>query len=186
MWVTLLCALLGAALSILIRTRLPVRQCSNCENAVCRRCASRRRDQVFCADCSGSLREASTPEFARLLLARRRRTMRRASARWRTAFATLLPGLGPAFVDRLGLTWSMLLLGMAGITTFVGAPGPFPYDARVGPLGAMHLNWVGFAAFCLASAISLATYLALRGADKLREVEPESVKRAVARVPRAA
>jgi tetratricopeptide (TPR) repeat protein len=184
--VTLLCALLGAALGILIRTKLPVRECSNCENAVCRRCAARRRDQVFCADCSASLREASTPEFARLLLARRRRTVRRASARWRTAFSTLLPGLGPVFVDRLGLAWGMLVLGMAGFTGFLGTPGPFPYDARVGPLAAMRLNWGGFAVFCLAVAISLVTYLALRGPDKLREIEPESVKRAVARVPRAA
>ena len=185
-WVTLLCALLGAVLGILIRTKLPVRQCSNCENAVCRRCAARRRDQVFCADCSASLREASTPEFARLLLARRRRTVRRASARWRTAFATLLPGLGPVFVERLGLAWGMLVLGMAGLTGFVGTPGPFPYDARVGPLATLHLNWGGFAVFLLAVALSLVTYLALRGTDKLREIEPESVKRAVARVPRAA
>jgi tetratricopeptide (TPR) repeat protein len=185
-WLTLLCALLGAALSILIRTKLPVRQCSNCENAVCRRCAARRRDQVFCAGCSASLREASTPEFARLLLARRRRTVRRASARWRTAFSTLLPGLGPVFVEKLGLAWGTLVLGMAGFTSFFGAPGPFPYDARVGPLSAMRLNWGGFAVFCLAIAVSLVTYLAMRGPDKLREVEPESVKRAVARVPRAA
>jgi tetratricopeptide repeat protein len=185
-WVTLLCALLGIAIGVLIRTKLPVRQCSNCENAVCRRCASRRRDQVFCAGCSASLREASTPEFARLLLARRRRTVRRASGRWRTAFSTLLPGLGLVFVDRLGLAWGALVLGMAGLTAFVGTSGPFPYDARVGPLAAAHFNWAAFAVFCLAIAISLVTYLALRGPDKLREVEPESVKRAVARVPRAA
>jgi hypothetical protein len=50
----------------------------------------------------------------------------------------------------------------------------------------MRLNWGGFAVFCLAIAVSLITYLAMRGPDKLREVEPESVKRAVARVPRAA
>jgi len=185
-WVTLVCALLGIALGVLIRTKLPVRQCSNCENAVCRRCASRRRDQVFCAGCSASLREASTPEFARLLLARRRRTVRRASGRWRTAFSTVLPGLGPVFVDRLGLAWGALVLGMAGVTGFLGTPGPFPYDPRVGPLSAEHLNWAAFALLCLAIAISLVTYLALRGPDRLREVEPESVKRAVARVPRAA
>jgi hypothetical protein len=141
---------------------------------------------VFCADCSASLREASTPEFARLLLARRRRTVRRASARWRVAFSTLLPGLGPVFVEKLGLAWGMLVVGMAGFTSFFGTPGPFPYDARVGPLSVMRLNWGGFAVFCLAIAVSLITYLAMRGADKLREVEPESVKRAVARVPRAA
>jgi hypothetical protein len=50
----------------------------------------------------------------------------------------------------------------------------------------MHFNWAAFALLCLALAISLVTYLALRGPDKLREVEPESIKRAVARVPRAA
>src|SRR5215468_3248741 len=170
--VTLLCALLGAALGILIRTKLPVRECSNCANAVCRRCAARRRDQVFCAGCSASLREASTPEFARLLLGRRRRTVRRASARWRTAFATLLPGLGPVFVEHVGLAWIMLVLGMAGLTGFVGASGPFPYDARVGPLAVTHLNWGGFVVFCLAVAVSLVSYLALRGPDRMREVEP--------------
>jgi hypothetical protein len=141
LWITALCTLLGFAVGVLIRVKLPVRQCSNCDGAVCRRCAARRRDQVFCAGCSASLREASTPEFARLLLARRRRTVRRGSARWRTAFATLLPGLGPMFVNRLGFAWTLLIAGMIGITSFVGVPGPFPYDPRVGPLAALHLPW---------------------------------------------
>jgi hypothetical protein len=186
LWLTALCALLGFGLGLLIRVKLPVRQCSNCEGSVCRRCAARRRDQVFCAGCSASLREASTPEFARLLLARRRRTVRRGSARWRTGFSTVLPGLGPMFVNRLGLAWALLLTGMVGLTSFIGVPGPFPYDPRVGPLAALHLHWGGLVLFAVAVTLSLITYLALRGPDKLREIEPDSVKRAVARLPRAA
>jgi len=186
LWLTALCALLGFGLGLLIRVKLPVRTCSNCEGPVCRRCAARRRDQVFCAGCSASLREASTPEFARLLLARRRRTERRASARWRTGFSTILPGLGPLFVNRLGLAWALLLVGMAGLTSFIGVPGPFPYDPRVGPLASLQLNWGGLVVFVVAAGVSLLTYLVLRGADKMREIEPDSVKRAVARLPRAA
>jgi hypothetical protein len=75
---------------------------------------------------------------------------------------------------------------VSGLTGFLGPSAPFPYDPRIGPLAAGHANAGGLLLWIAATAVSLLTYLTLRGSNFLREVEPESAKRVAPRVPRAA
>lgn len=183
---TVLLTLLGAALGLVVRAKLPVRHCSNCDEAVCRRCAARRRDRVYCTGCSAALREATTPEFARLLLGRRRRTLLHRRHRWSTALAAVIPGFGPILMERLGFAWAMLVLAAVGFATFLDLAGPFPYDARIGPLAPVRLNPGALGLLGFVYVASLGAYLMLRATEGGRESEPERVRRPMPRLPRAA
>jgi tetratricopeptide (TPR) repeat protein len=185
-FLALLVTLLGVALGTVMRTQLPVRQCSNCDGALCRRCAARRRDQVYCAGCSAALREATTPEFARLLLARRRRTLRRGMARRSLALAATLPGFGPLLLDRLAVAWVLLAGVVVAVTSFLGVTGPFPYDPRVGPLVPGQLHSAALGLLAVVHLLSLLFYLVLRGSADLREMQAESARKPAARMARAA
>jgi hypothetical protein len=71
--------------------------------------------------------DATTPEFGRLLLFKRRRETRRRQGHVRTAIAVVLPGYGVMAFDRLMLGW---LLALATATEHAapvrGAPRPSP------------------------------------------------------------
>ena len=64
---------IGLTLGILLRRGLPVSRCGNCERVVCRRCSERRRAQALCRACARVASGASSPDFARILLARERK-----------------------------------------------------------------------------------------------------------------
>jgi tetratricopeptide (TPR) repeat protein len=185
-WLAVVLAALGAALGLLMRARLPVRQCSNCDAALCRRCAARRRDQVFCSACSAALHEASTPEFGRLLLARRRRQRLRRRSRWSLGLAVVLPGFGPLLTDRLLTAWLLLVLAVAGLLGALGVGGPFPYDSRIGPLAAPPPHAGALVLLGAVYCCSLLLYLALRGRAGLHEVHADPARKPASRLARAA
>ena len=181
-----LLALLGMGLGFVMRSKLPVRQCSNCDSALCRRCAARRRDQVYCSGCGAVLREASTPEFARLLLARRRRQLLRQRARWSLALVATLPGFGPLLIDRLLAAWILMAVAMAGFQGLLGVGGPFPYDPRVGPLAPTQFNAGALGLLTAVYFVSLLFYLVLRGHADLREIHADTARKPTPRLARAA
>lgn len=160
---TLLFAVLGLALGFVLHHHLPARICGNCSSTVCRRCATRRRDQVLCEDCAGLLSTATTPEFGRLLLFKRRRETRRRQGHVRTAIAIVIPGYGVMAFDRLMLGWTLTLATALSALVLFAGHAPFPYDPRIIANGPRPL--AGFAVVLLAATycMSLFSYLSLHG-----------------------
>jgi hypothetical protein len=109
---------------------LPARICGNCSATVCRRCATRRRDQVLCEDCAGLVATATTPEFGRLLLFKRRRETRRRQGHVRTAIAVVVPGYGVMAFDRLMLGWTLAFATALSALVLLAGHAPFRYDPR--------------------------------------------------------
>ena len=160
---TLLFAVLGLALGFVLHHHLPARICGNCSATVCRRCATRRRDLVLCEDCAGLLATATTPEFGRLLLFKRRRETRRRQGHVRTAIAAVLPGYGVMAFDRLLFGWFLALAtAMAALVLFAGN-APFPYDPRIIANAPQPLVGFAIALFAAAYCVSLFSYLSLHG-----------------------
>src|SRR4029077_15738040 len=95
----------------------------------------RRRDQVLCEDCAGLLSTATTPEFGRLLLFKRRRETRRRQGHVRTAIAVVLPGYGVMAFDKLMLGWTLTLATALSARVLLARDAPFPYDPRTGANG---------------------------------------------------
>ena len=159
----LLFAVLGLALGLVLHHQLPARVCGNCASTVCRRCATRRRDQVLCEECAALLTTATTPEFGRLLLFKRRREARRRLGQVRTVIAFLIPGYGVLAFERLLLGW--FLAGSAALCALLLLTGhaPFPYDPRVFT-GAPHpFAGIAVVGFALTYLLSLLVYLSLQG-----------------------
>ncbi len=185
-WAVLL-TILGLALGFTLHHHLPARVCGNCGAAVCRRCATRRRDQVLCIECASLVANATTPEFGRLLLFKRRRETRRAQGRIRTAIAAVVPGYGAVACDRVLTGWTLgVLAALCGLLLVTGS-APFPYDARVliGP--PRPLAGLAAAAFGLIYFISLLQYLSLHAREKEEDAGLETTSgRSVPRLKRAA
>ncbi len=160
---TLLFVALGIALGLVLHHYLPARICGNCAATVCRRCATRRRDQVLCEDCAVLVTTATTPEFGRLLLFKRRRETRRRQGQVRTAIAILVPGYGVLAFDRLWFGW--ILSGVTALTALLLLSGhaPFPYDPRVYAGGPRPLAGIALAGFAVTYFVSLFAYLSLHG-----------------------
>jgi len=160
---TLLFAALGLALGLVLHHQLPARVCGNCAATVCRRCATRRRDQVLCEECAALLTTATTPEFGRLLLFKRRREARRRHGQVRTAIALLIPGYGVLAFDRLLLGW--FLAGSAGLCALLLVVGhaPFPYDPRIFTGAPRPFAGIAVIGFALTYILSLFAYLSQQG-----------------------
>jgi Flp pilus assembly protein TadD len=177
---------LGLGLGFLIRKRLPVRTCSNCSAAVCRRCGKAVRDRVFCSGCSEVQSEAAAPEFSRLLLLRRRRTVRRRRLRLETVLAMLLPGFGPVAMNRVWIGWILVALAAPALAAFLGAQPPFWYDPRIGPLSPKAFHSGAFILMLVVYVLSLTCYFGLRAATSAQDKEPAAKKKSYNRLPRAA
>ncbi len=180
-------AALGLGLGFMLHHHLPARTCGNCSATVCRRCATRRRDQVLCVECAGLVANASTPEFGRLLLFKRRRETRKRRGQIRLAISTLVPGYGALAFDRVVLGWTLTTAAVLFAFLALGGLTPFPYDPRVqtgaGPAGAT----AALVGLVVAHAISI--LVAVNGQAREREsdagVESTSARPA-ARLKRAA
>jgi hypothetical protein len=184
---TLLFAVLGLALGLVLHHQLPARVCGNCAATVCRRCATRRRDQVLCEECAALLTTATTPEFGRLLLFKRRRETRRRKGQVRTAIAVLVPGYGVLAFDRLLLGW--FLTGSAALCALLVVMGhaPFPYDPRIFTGAPRPFAGIAVAGFGLTYVLSLFAYLSLHGHAREEDAGLEtSSGRAHERLKRAA
>jgi tetratricopeptide (TPR) repeat protein len=154
---------LGLALGLVLHHHLPARVCGNCASTVCRRCATRRKDQVLCEECASLLTTATTPEFGRLLLFKRRRETRRRQGHIRTAIAVLVPGYGVMAFDRLLLGWFLAVSAVASALVLLAGHAPFPYDPRVIANGPHPLAGIAVVAFALTYCLSLLAYLSLHG-----------------------
>src|SRR5439155_25188285 len=119
------------AAGFVLHHHLPARACGNCAAVVCRRCATRRRDQALCHPCAALVTTATTPEFGRLLLLKRRREIRRRQGRARTALAILVPGYGAFAFDRMLVAWAFFVGVVLTMLTGPWAAEPFPYVPRM-------------------------------------------------------
>jgi tetratricopeptide (TPR) repeat protein len=184
---TVVFALLGVVLGFVLHHHLPARICGNCSATVCRRCATRRKDQVLCVECAGLAQNAATPEFGRLLLFKRRRETRLVQGRIRAAIAVFVPGYGALAFDRVLTGWAIAV--GAALTALLGFWGvaPYPYDPRVLPGTARPLAGIAFGALVLCYAASIAVFWSLHVRAREQEAERESVPaRGATRLKRAA
>jgi len=166
---------------------LPARTCGNCNATVCRRCATRRRDQVLCEDCAGVLLTATTPEFGRLLLFKRRRETKRRQARVRTVIAAVVPGYGVIAFDRIVLGWFLAVTATVALLLLVSGHAPFPYDPRVLVGAPRPLAGIALVAFVASYLVSLFAYLSLNGHAREEDAGLEAAStRSAPRLKRAA
>lgn len=184
---TLLLVAIGLAFGFLLHHHLPARVCGNCSATVCRRCATRRRDQVLCEECAALVTTATTPEFGRLLLFKRRRETRRRQGQVRTAIAVLVPGYGVIAFDRLLFGWFLVVVAVASALVLLAGSSPFPYDPRVIAQGPRPLAGIAMVSFALTYLVSLFAYLSLHGHARIEEAGIDtSSGRAPQRLKRAA
>lgn len=182
---TLAAAGVGLVLGLFGRRRLPVRPCSNCRQDVCRRCATAFRDRIYCAGCTGVKGEAAAPEFARLLLLRRRRSVQAVRRRWELVLSAVLPGYGPTAVGHAWLSWCLLALAAPWLLSGFGLHGPYSYDPRIGPLAPRAWDGGVATAFVVVQLCSVALYFLLRS-DQAEAEEPAAGRRTAVRLSRAA
>ncbi|MGH7727160.1 MAG: tetratricopeptide repeat protein [Candidatus Eiseniibacteriota bacterium] len=154
---------LGLAIGFMLHHQLPARVCGNCGAAVCRRCATRRRDQVLCVECATLVANATTPEFGRLLLFKRRRETRRAQGRIRSLIAAVVPGYGAVAYEKVLTGWILGVFASLCLLLLVAGSAPFPYDPRL-PLGSPRpLGGFALFGFLVVYAISVLHYLSVHG-----------------------
>lgn len=184
---TLVFGILGIALGLVLHHQLPARVCGNCSAAVCRRCATRRRDEVLCEDCASLFTTATTPEFGRLLLFKRRRETRLRQSQVRTAIAVVVPGYGVIAFDRIVFGWLLTVCATMSALVLVAGGAPFPYDPRVLANGPRPLAMIAIAVFAITYFVSLFCYLSLHGRASAEDAGVESSSgRARDRAKRAA
>ena len=142
---------------------------------------------MLCAVCSAIVADASTPEFGRLLLFKRRRETRRRQGWFRLGIAAVVPGYGAIAFDRVLMGW-MLAVGatLAGLLAF-GGSAPFPYDPRVVVDAPRPGVMLAVSAFAFVYFISLFTTLSWQGRAREDEIVLQSSSgKSVARIKRAA
>ena len=157
--------------------RLHLRLCSNCGAIVCRRCAERRREHALCPACAAAEASGETPEFARLMLLRRRHERIRHQRVEHTALAAMLPGYGllayrraftPVFL--LAATW---LLARA----WSGTAAPYALDPRL-TLPGQEVPVVALVVgAALVYLVSLLGYFRLAARERAREAEFQATQR---------
>ena len=184
-WAVVL-TVLGLGLGFFLHHLLPARACGNCAATLCRRCATRRRDQVLCGDCASVLSTATTPEFGKLLLFKRRRELRRRQRTVRTVLAAILPGFGALVLDRTVLGWFLMLSTWLSALLLFLRSAPFPYDPRVVAHGPDPLTGAATLGLVASYAISLLNYLALASRESHAERDAAAAIRPAARLKRAA
>jgi hypothetical protein len=142
---------------------------------------------VLCEECAGLLSTATTPEFGRLLLFKRRRETRRRQGHVRTAIAVVLPGYGVMAFDRLMLGWLVTLAAAGSLLVLFAGHAPFPYDPRVIANGPRPLAGFATVMFAAAYFVSLLSYLSLHGHQREEDATIDtSSGRARERLKRAA
>lgn len=156
-----LLAILSAWIGTGMNRAIALRSCSNCGGVVCRRCAERRRELALCPTCAALEAQAESEDFARVLLRQHKRSheVRRNLAR--TAFATLVPGLGLVRHDRTMTALALLTCGAGLGLLAAGLAGPFPLELDLARPGAAIPTPILIGAAILLYAFSLGSYFAL-------------------------
>ena len=184
---TLVLAALGIGAGLFLHHHLPARTCGNCAATVCRRCATRRRDQVLCVDCAVLVAGATTPEFGRLLLFKRRRETKKRQGWLRLAVAAVAPGYGAIAFDRVVLGWTLATCAVLSAMLAFGSGTPFPYDPRVLADAPRPWSGVALAALAVTYFVSLLGTLAWQGRASESDAGLEtSSGKPIARLKRAA
>ncbi|HYM80130.1 MAG TPA: hypothetical protein VEY91_01815, partial [Candidatus Limnocylindria bacterium] len=151
----LLLGLLSAAIGSWWQRSLPLRNCSNCGDPVCRRCSERQREVALCPACARAAARAQNPEFGRILLHQHRRRVERRQRLVRTALATLLPGYGLLALRRVFGPLALLVSAAALVVHALGLGAPFAFEPRLGFMETKPSNvlavlpWVAIFAFSL-------------------------------------
>ncbi len=157
-----LLTVLGLFLGGRMNRALPLRPCSNCGAVICRRCARRRRETALCPACAAAEARADAPDFARVLLHKRRRETRAGQRYLQTALALLLPGYGLLAYRRAGAALLLLCAAAALAVVTWGEAAPFWYESRPAltahafPVAVLAGAWLGLC------ALSFLGYLAQR------------------------
>lgn len=151
-WSFSLAALAALVFGVVIGQRgqrgLPLRTCGNCGRVVCRRCSERRRELALCPRCVDAEQRAESPDFARLLLLQVRQKREKGGHLVRTAFATLVPGLGLLSLRRVFSPLLILTLTLSLLGPLFGAIPPFAFEPRLAlappglPWQAQALAWM--------------------------------------------
>ncbi len=175
--VALLVAALGIGFGLVQHRRLHLRVCSNCGDTVCRRCAQRRRENALCPGCAAAEAQGETPEFARVLLQRRRQQKLKQQGLVNTAFASLIPGYGLLAHRRvftpivlLAATW-LLARGWAG------AAVPFALEPRLTLPGQEIPVIVIVCGLAFVYGVSLLGYFGLAERERSREASLNAAQR---------
>ncbi|MFI5370155.1 MAG: tetratricopeptide repeat protein [Candidatus Eisenbacteria bacterium] len=130
-WFGLVSAVLTLAaigLGFFWQRSLPLRNCSNCNVVVCRRCAARRREVALCPSCAAVEARAESADFGRVLLDQQRRRIEHRRRTLRTALASFVPGFGFASFHDVFSTFSVSTLVAWLVIAALGVTPPF--DAR--------------------------------------------------------
>lgn len=185
-WAALFTAL-GLVGGWFLHRHLPARMCANCSAVVCRRCATRRREQVLCSVCASLVANATTQEFGKLLLFKRRRESRRSRSRLRTAITAVIPGYGAVASDRVITGWLFGLLATTCLLLIVSGGAPFPYDPRVPAGFDRPLAGIAVVGFLIVHFLSVAHYLLIQLRTKEQDSAADAnAPKTPARVRRAA
>jgi hypothetical protein len=157
--VVLVLAIGALAFGLWQHRALPLRSCTNCGAAVCRRCAERRRELALCPTCASVESRAESPEFARVLLLQYRRGHGGRQRMLRTALATLIPGFGLLACGRVGRP-ALLLVAVALLSgSWLGLDAPFTYEPRLAVTEAEAPLLVTLGLWAAVYLISLLAYL---------------------------
>ena len=128
---TVLVALIAVLLGLWQTEAISLRACSNCGDVVCRRCAQRRRELALCSACATLEARAESPDFARVLLLQRQRSVRGRRNLLRTALATLIPGYGLLAFRAVFAPLVLLVWAAAMACAWIGTSAPFSYEPRL-------------------------------------------------------
>jgi tetratricopeptide (TPR) repeat protein len=130
--VALLIALGSVLVGLQWQRSMPLRQCRNCARVVCRRCSQRRRELALCPECARQESLAESPEFARMLLARRRGRRLRGQRMIRHTLALLVPGYGLLSFQRVFRAVTLLVSAGLMVAPALGVTAPFSYHSWPG------------------------------------------------------
>jgi tetratricopeptide (TPR) repeat protein len=157
--------------------RLHLRQCSNCGDIVCRRCAERRREQALCPSCAALDGRAETPEAGRVLLVRQRIDRLRRVRLTEIAFAALIPGYGLLAQRRVFTPVLMLSVAWLLLMGWLGAALPLALEPRLTLPGDEVPSFVLIVGLACVYAVSLFGYLHHSEQTRSNEAELQRASR---------
>lgn len=157
--------------------RLPLRACGSCGRVTCRRCATRRRENALCPECSRIEQQAETPDFSRVLLLQHRSRLHRRSHLVRTALATLIPGYGLLACRRIITPVILMSATWLVVCLWTGTSAPFAAEARLWMPGHEVPTLLLAAVMAVIELWSLLAYFHLVGQERAREAQLAAAQR---------
>jgi TPR repeat/Tetratricopeptide repeat len=170
--VVLVLALVSMWLGFSSDRSLPLRNCSNCDRVVCRRCARRSREIVLCPECAEAATQAESSDFGRLLLARRKRQIETRHFLFRNVLGILIPGFGLLALRRV-FGPLLLLIATAALTACtLGLTVPFTYEPHIAAAPPGPPMWFLALPWALVWVISLSSFVSRLARGRETQDEP--------------